>query len=152
MLKHLLLILHLRITMLPTKYMQFKFRLNIMAIQVGSIFQFFKTHSLITTFHIWWINSPTEVFKKSRVLLLSFMEYPEGPGPISKRRFSDMRVRMDCNSRQEKILRQLCDEIDADLVDAEIIDRSGLWMSGDKIIVKDDMCLIIQNFLSRFAI
>ena len=50
-----------------------------------------------------------------------------------------MRVRMDCNSRQEKILRQLCDEIGADLVDAEIIDRSGLWMSGDKIIVKDNM-------------
>lgn len=37
MLKHLLLILHLRITMLPIKYMQFKFRLNILAIQVGSI-------------------------------------------------------------------------------------------------------------------
>jgi hypothetical protein len=54
---------------------------------------------------------------------------------------------MDCNSRQEEILRQLCDEIGADLVDAEIIDRSGLWMSGDKIIVKDNMYLIVQNFL-----
>ncbi len=58
-----------------------------------------------------------------------------------------MRVRMDCNSRQEEILKQLCDEIGADLVDAAIIDRSGLWMSGDKIIVKDDMYSIVQNFL-----
>ena len=58
-----------------------------------------------------------------------------------------MRVRMDCNPRQEEILKKLCDEIGADLIDAAITDRSDLWMSGDKIIVKDDMHSIVQNFL-----
>jgi len=58
-----------------------------------------------------------------------------------------MRVRMNCNSRQNEILGQFCDDIGADLVDVGVINKFGLGIPGDRIIVKDNIYSILQNYL-----